>query len=260
MGARLPPPRTWRRANNNRAFHRNLRDMMGDVIDPNDHFVLPSGYRFSRHDVGMMLQQQRFVQAPYDPFTNVPFPANQVNGILQGMVDFVASAPPNMAVRRQRPGGLNLQPNQLLPPHAQRARPNPPPPPPPVVIPAYGMDNQTPPSTTPPYERMLNLSMRLGLTKIAQKLLLMQHRMPDGAQMNNLTAQEVATAAGLTPDELVQLNEDTTGVVPPTRDNVSITSSGVAVKHNHGKDFRVRTVQRPNFIRTNAGTTAVTRL
>jgi hypothetical protein len=61
------------------------------------------------------------------------------------------------------------------------------------------MDNQTPPDQTPPYERMLDRAMQLGLTGIVQKLLLFQHHMPAGAQINGLiTRQEVATAAGLT--------------------------------------------------------------
>ena len=98
MGAR-----SWVRRNQNRQFPRNLRDLMQNVIDPNDHFVLPSGHRFSRQDGEIMFQQGRFIQVPYDPYTNVPFPPNQVNAILQGMVDFVATAPQNPAVRRQRP-------------------------------------------------------------------------------------------------------------------------------------------------------------
>lgn len=254
MGARLPPQRTWRRANNNRAFHRNLRDLMGDVIDPHDHYILPSGYRFSRNDVAMMLQQPRFVQAPYDPFTNVPFANNQVNNILQGMVDFAASAPPNMAMRRQRPPMPNIY--LPVPPTAQRARPNPPPPPPPVVIPAFGMDNQTPPPDVPAFERMLNMAMRLSLTEIAQKLLLMAHRMPEGAQLGNLSVQEVATAAGITSEELARLNESP----PQAGNNTSITSNGAQVKHHHGNDFKYRTIQRPMTIRTNAGKSHVIRV
>ena len=55
--------------------------LMQDAIDVNDNFELPSGYRFSRQDVEILLQQPRFIQQPYDPYTNVPPPPNQVNAI-----------------------------------------------------------------------------------------------------------------------------------------------------------------------------------
>ena len=68
------------------------------------------------------------------------------------------------------------------------------------------------------------------------------------------------TAAGLTNDELVQLNEDTTSITLPGGDNSSIMSNGVAVRHHHGNNFRVRTIQRPVVVRTNSGTVRVTRV
>ena len=258
----MPPRRTWARSDqNNRVFHRNLRDMRMNVIDPNDHYSLPSGYRFSRSDAESFLQERRFVNQPYDPFTNLPFPRAEVDGILQGMAQFLANPPPNPATRRQRPD-IQLHPGNIVAPGAQRIRPNyTAPAPPPLPIPAYGMDNQTPPDQTPPYERMLDRAMQLGLTGIVQKLLLFQHRMPAGAQINGLiTRQEVATAAGLTREDLSRLSEDTSGIALPERNNDSISPNGVPVRHHHGNQFSLRTAQRPVVIRTNAGTTRVTRI
>ena len=93
-----------------------------NVIDPNDHYSLPSGYRFSRSDAESFLQERRFVNQPYDPFTNLPFPRADVDGILQGMVQFLANPPPNPATRRQRPG-IQLHPGNIVAPGAQRVRP-----------------------------------------------------------------------------------------------------------------------------------------
>ena len=95
-------------------FPFNLRDLAGDVIDPNDHFVLPSGHRLSRNDIQMLSQMQRFVAAPFDPYTNVPF-ANRDN-VLAAMADYMNS--PIGTVAGKRPGA-----NQGR--DARRRRPNP---------------------------------------------------------------------------------------------------------------------------------------
>ena len=169
------------------------------------------------------------------------------------MVDFVTSAP-QTAVRRQRPpiDSINL-------PTAQRARPNPIPPP---RIPMYGLDNQTPPPATPPFGRMINRSMALGLSPIAQKLIMLMHRIPAGADVNLMTTKEVATAAGLNDEDLAKLNESEVGIsaLPLTQDTAPIMSNGAKVKHNHGNDFSLRTIQRPLLIWTNSGITQMARI
>ena len=110
------PPRT--------NFHRNLRDLMGDVIDPYNHFVLPSGHRLSRDDIEMLQGSQRFIQMPYDPYTNTPFNADEAR-VLQEMIAFMTSPPRGPARPARRVTG----------PGPKRRRANPVEPPPPVPIP-----------------------------------------------------------------------------------------------------------------------------
>ena len=98
--------------------------------------------------------------------------------------------------------------------------------------------------------------MRLGLQSVIGKL----YALIGNDGVHTYTFQGVATAAGLTNDDLVQLNEDTTGITLPNRDNGSISSNGVPVRHHHGSDFRLRTTQRPVIVRTNSGTVSVTRV
>ena len=82
---------------------------------------------------------------------------------------------------------------------------------------------------------MLDLAMRLGLTPVVQKLVLMVHRMPAGAQVNDMTKQDVTTLAGLTDAELNTLNELRPVEARIVSDNTGITANGVPVRHNHEK-------------------------
>ena len=108
-------------------FHRNLRDLMGDVIDPYNHYVLPSGHRLSRDDLEMLQGSQRFIRMPYDPYTNTPFGADEAR-VIQEMIEFMNS-PPRGPARPERPA------RRVTGPGPKRRRPNPAEPPPPVPIP-----------------------------------------------------------------------------------------------------------------------------
>jgi hypothetical protein len=107
-----------------------------------------------------------------------------------------------------------------------------------------------------PFRRLLDSAMRLGVQSAIGKL----YALIGNDGVHTYTYQGVITAAGLTNDELVQLNEDTTSIALPSRDNSSIMPNGVAVRHHHGNNFRVRTIQRPVVVRTNSGTVRVTRV
>jgi hypothetical protein len=116
-------------------FPRNLRDLLGDVIDPQDHYVMPSGYKLSRADLQMLMQQQRFVNQPYDPWINTAFSPQSVNRVLQEMVDFMDNPPVRQGQRRAADG------NQGDRNVRQRPNPNPPPAPPqaPLLNPRAGV-------------------------------------------------------------------------------------------------------------------------
>ena len=98
-------------------FHRNLRDLMGDVIDPYNHFVLPSGHRLSRDDLEMLQGSQRFIQMPYDPYTNTPFGVDEAR-VIQEMIEFMNS-PPRGPARPERPE------RRVTGPGPKRRRPTP---------------------------------------------------------------------------------------------------------------------------------------
>jgi hypothetical protein len=87
------------------------------------------------------------------------------------------------------------------------------------------------------------------------------HRTPASADVNMMTAKEVATAAGLNDEDLAKLNESEVGIsaLPLMQDTAPIMSNGVKVKHNHGNKFALNAIQRPLFIKTNSGITQVTR-
>ena len=107
---------------------------------------------------------------------------------------------------------------------------------------------------------MLDFAMRAGLTSIVQKLILMVHRMPAGAQANAMTRQELTVLAGLTDAELNALNELQPGEERIASDNTGITANGVPVKHNHERRYTYNTTQRPLMIRTNTGVSSHSRI
>ena len=109
-------------------------------------------------------------------------------------------------------------------------------------------------------EKLLKKFNKKNSTKI-QNIYLLPRPWERRSIVNGLiTRQEVATAAGLTREDLSRLSEDTSGIALPERNNDSISPNGVPVRHHHGNQFSLRMAQRPVVIKTNAGTTHVTRI
>ena len=239
-----------------RQTYRNFRDFFGDVIDPADHFVLPSGYRLSREDINRFAADPRFIGQPYDPYTNIPFPNADAPAILQQMVVYInqpariyraAGDRPAQQTRniRQRTAGENTIP-----------RPRPPASPP---IPAFGVGIDAPILQGSAFSRMLKRSMQIDANSITQKLILLANRLPAlNKNYRTLADQEIVKLAGLSAEEAGLLAK--IELAPIERNNTGISSNGVPVKHVHGNAFMKRNPQQPVLIRGNSGSSKVTRI
>ena len=109
-------------------------------------------------------------------------------------------------------------------PFAPAARAPPPPPPPPPIPPLNVPVRPVPPNDhRSPFRRLLDSAMRLGVQSAIGKL----YALIGNDGVHTYTYQGIITTAGLTNDELVQLNEDTTGIALPTRESGSIMPNGV---------------------------------
>ena len=207
----------------------------------------------------MLMQQQRFINQPYDPYINTPFSPQAVDRILQEMVDIVANPPVRQGQRRAIPsaGDRNVRqrpnpPRQPFQFRAQAPNPNAPPAPPQAPPQPFQFQVQVPevaaaqaPQATS-FEKLMHAAYYYDKREMIQKLNKFAATLPSlGIDYRNLSRAQIIKGANLSKEDAEEILSKAdlsrmSGVEGLTNDGIPFV---------HGSNTKIRRGQGDRVVR-----------